>query len=441
MSVVYPGGDYPITENLRVALYGMNETEAENFLVIDNLFPGGPLPPTSVNNPVAVAAGVSGATQTVRVPYMLTAEDIVRGYAFVNIPYPCEWPDLNETTTFTVCNPDETDGTDFSPGATFNRTTTGFTAILNLNAAVPIVQGQVDFVDLTAGQGYEFTPLAEGVYALTIVGTAIAPQGPLSNAQVNIDVSYTDNAGAEYDDAIVSIQDTLEASSILYPLYALPTAPITVFSSYVTFGVAGALPANVWNMTVTLGGTGTAAYGATLHQATSGATAFYYGSGISLGGQPGFMIYTVLSGTDGSDSGYVWTDPVSGQTFTPTSATSAGTFYGPGTNATQFVTGASGPEMNIPTTEMYLGPHISGVGDVPSGYIDVPGTPPSATHNYAWYDPVSGGVFIPTAAWTGTGPRVVFPYNLHIRIVQMPNNQTIYTPGQVTYLNVISIHD
>jgi hypothetical protein len=24
---------------------------------------------------------------------------------------------------------------------------------------------------------------------------------------------------------------------------------------------------------------------------------------------------------------------------------------------------------------------------------------------------------------------------------EMPNNQTIYTPGQTTYLNVISIHD
>jgi hypothetical protein len=28
-----------------------------------------------------------------------------------------------------------------------------------------------------------------------------------------------------------------------------------------------------------------------------------------------------------------------------------------------------------------------------------------------------------------------------VRVVQMPNNQTIYTPGQTTYLNVISIHD
>jgi len=132
------------------------------------------------------------------------------------------------------------------------------------------------------------------------------------------------------------------------------------------------------------------------------------------------MIYTVLTGVDdGTDK---WTDPVSGQTFTPTAPPTAATFTGPGfgVSMVQFVTGANGLEMTVPAApKMYLGPHVSGTPDLPSGHIAIPGPAPSTTHNYGWYDPVNGGVFVPTLAWTDVSTRVVFPYNTHIRIVQI----------------------
>lgn len=287
-----------------------------------------------------------------------------------------------------------------------------------LDLAVPVI-GNFDFMNLTAGQAVSFTPLITGIYSLIIVATAVPPEGVFPQAQVNFDVAYTDNAGLEYNDDVVQILDDLKAENISESIYALTSANITVNSSYVTFGVAGAKPANSWQVAVTLGGTGTAAYGATLHQTTSGATAFYYASGINLGGVPGFMLYTVLTGVDdGTDK---WTDPVSGQTFTPTAPPVVNTFTGAGfgVNMVQFVSGAFGLEMGPasgPTTVMHLGPHVSGVPDIPSGYIDLVGPAPSTTHNYAWYDPVNGGVFVPTAAWTDVATRVVFPYNEHVRV-------------------------
>ena len=256
-----------------------------------------------------------------------------------------------------------------------------------------------DFTGLVAGQGFSLTPVTAGVYQVVIVGTSIPPQIPFTAAQMTFNVAYTDNAGPQYTDGAVTISDNLLPKTVTSTIFALPTAPITIYSSFVTFGVAGALPANNWNTQVTLGGTGTAAYGATLHQTTSGATAFYYGV-VAIGGPSSYLIYTVLTGVD--DGTHKWTDSVSGQTFTPLYAGTqvAGTFTPPGigVNMAQFVTGAFGPELNSPTTIMYLGPHVSGVANLPSGYLSVPGPAPSLTHNYAWYDPIGGGVFVPTAA-------------------------------------------
>jgi hypothetical protein len=461
MAALYPESGF--TVNLGLSLEGMAVNLAEDLIELDALFPGGAVSPVTFNNPTAVAAGVSGSIQAIRVPYMITATDITRGYAYVSVTWPYEWPDTNYTISYTVCNPDQTDGTDFAPGCVYGHTRTGQQAILNLTAAVPIVQGQADFIGLTAGQGYTFTPLSEGVYAITIVATAIAPQGAFPAAQVNFDVTYTDHAGVEYNDRIVSITDNLQAGQILNPVYALPTGSISIYSSYVTFGVAGALASpltlkgsgsstpNCWVAPIgTVTGSG-AAYGATLTQTNpdGGCTAFFLGYitdptiPIASGGP--VLLYTVLSGTDDfSTSGGPWVDSVSGTSYASGGTISAGAFHFPqagDVNMRQFVTGAYGVEMNTPATEMYLGPHVSGVADSPSGYIDIPGTPPSATHNYAWYDEIYGGIFVPTAAWTGIGPRVVFPYNFHVRVVNMPNNSSIYTPGMVTDLNFICIHD
>ena len=288
-----------------------------------------------------------------------------------------------------------------------------------LDNAIGTTAGE-DLLDNLTGQLFSYQPLISGLFNLVIVATSINPPGPYAPAQVSVNVAYTDNAGPEFNDAVVEIADNNQPGSINEAIFAVISAPITVNSSYVTFGIAGALPSNAWWLPVATAGSG-AVYGATLHQATSLATARFYGV-VSLGGVSGNLIYTVLTGVDGSNSGYVWTDPVSGETFTPSASTTAATFTGPGfgVDMTQFVTGSFGPEMDsAPTTVLHIGPQVSGVPNLPSGRIIVAGPAPSLTHAYAWYDPVNGGVFVPTNPWTDVATRIVFPYNYHVRILQI----------------------
>jgi hypothetical protein len=75
-------------------------------------------------------------------------------------------------------------------------------------------------------------------------------------------------------------------------------------------------------------------------------------------------------------------------------------------------------------------------------YVGVPtnGQPGNVPPNNSgvWTDTVNGGTFTPAAS---APTKQIFDYHYRVRVVQMPNNSTIYQPGQVTYLNLISIHD
>src|ERR1019366_6648867 len=79
----YPGAtETPI---LNLSLTNMGVNVAENFILLDNGF--------GINNQIAVYKGVSGAIQTLRLPYSITAADIALGFAFVTMPFPFVWPD------------------------------------------------------------------------------------------------------------------------------------------------------------------------------------------------------------------------------------------------------------------------------------------------------------------------------------------------------------
>jgi hypothetical protein len=283
------------------------------------------------------------------------------------------------------------------------------------------VEDTVDLMQQTAGQTVSYTSPVTGLVQVLAVMTAVAPLGPYPQAQVNINLAYTDNTGPQFTDGALAVLDNGQPQSVNEAIFSVNSAPITTNSSFVTFGIAGALPANVWQAPVIVTGPG-AAYGATLTQANpdGGCTARFYGV-VSLGGVPGNLIYTVLSGTDDFNStGQVFVDPVSGTHYQASGSNAVGTFTGPGfgVQMTQFVTGAFGPEMDsAPTTVLHIGPQVSGVPNQPSGRIIVPGTAPSLTNAYAWFDPVNGGVFVPTAPWTDAATRITFAYNMHVRIV------------------------
>jgi hypothetical protein len=377
-----------------------------------------------------------------QVTYAVTPTDLINGYCAVPILWDAPFNDTNYNISWSINDIGQNFySLDYAVGDVHKKTAAGFVAVVDLPAAAPIVQGQSDFMNVSVGKGYSFTPLIPGVFAITIVATAVAPQGVFPPALLNVDVGYTDNAGAEYDDAIIEISDNLQPGSTLTPIFALAGDPITIYSSFVTFGMAGSVvasPSNVIGVYV-----GTIAYGATITQATSGATATFYGI-FNVQGNPVTMVYKKLSGTDLSHLGYAWGDGL-GNSFTPpnNATVQTGTFTGLGLTMTQAVTGAFGPEMAVPTTVLYVGPHISGVPDIPSGNVEVPGTPPSLTNAYAWVETGTngyGGVFIPSAAWTDAATRVTYPYNLHIRIVQMPNNAVIPAVGSLITVEAMASH-
>jgi len=454
----------------------------------------------SINDPILIAAGASGAIQSVRQACTLTANDIQLGYKEVFVPWPTPWPDLNETTAFAICNPNQTDGIDFAPGTTYGRQLNGIWVILNLTAANPIVQGQFDNYNTSSPLTYSFTPLTEGLYEIT---QYLHPKGTAVNYADGIltTVTYT---GEGADGPI-----TLQASPMVTtgngsvaddssPIYSntggSPAATISVSTKFTTYSVIGIASGSFYGpnagVTVVQTGTGstglelnnpalttisacqiTSATSATLTVADStGGSAFIVGAPVVIAGLVGTgaasvngttstvvaapalvagsvavgtfivgeMVVQASTGSNGvfyevtggnlylndymanspnSHSG--WVGQTSGAVFLPSGSPVAGTVIivaGSGWTAHANVTGLSG------TINSYL-------------YIGKPSLTPNASG--VWTDTVNGGTYTPS-----TAPTVdTFPYHFSVRVVQMPNNQTIYTPGQTTYLNVISIHD
>src|ERR1039458_1509717 len=132
----YPGAtDTPIRN---LSLVNMPVSVAENFVIIDN--------GVAINSKAAVNAGLSGSIQTERVSYAITALDIARGFAFVDMPFPYVWPDVKYTVSLAVSAGPEPITTDFSPGCVYNRTPAGFSAVLDLNTSTPLIQGGEDLI-------------------------------------------------------------------------------------------------------------------------------------------------------------------------------------------------------------------------------------------------------------------------------------------------------
>jgi hypothetical protein len=307
--------------------------------------------------------------------------------------------------------------------------------ILNLTAALPIVQGQYDNFNTNQPLTYSFTPLAECMYEITQYLHPHSGQAISNLAAIGTIIHYT---GEGFDGPL-----TLQAPQMVTtcnglvaddtsPIYSAtggsPPASISISTFFTTYAIAGTVPTDIWFVTGSFTGTEWA-YGTTITQAIGGATAKFYGT-FNNPGSGLAIIYQMISGSDGgtdwNEGGVTWT--VSGSPTQPSG--NDGFLYGLGSSLQQVVTGASAAELDglAGTGVQHVGPGITdGVGSPPNT--------PDSTH--PWIDLVTGGVLVPSAA-----PVLLeFYYHYSVRVVQMPNNSTIYTPGQTTYLNVISIHD
>jgi len=458
----------------------------------------------SVNDPVAVAAGKSGAIQTVRVACTLTVEDIQLGYKEISFDWLYPWPDLNETTGYCVCNPDQTDGTDFAPGCVFSRTENGMSAILNLTAASPIVQGQYDNFDTSAPLTYSFTPLVTGMYEIS---QYLHPKGSAGSNADGIEsvATYT----GEGTDGVLTLEPPYTPMSTTRnggvaddasPIYAQAGSPITLTTEFTTYAIVGIAAGSFYGHRdgVSVLQTGTGSTGLELNnpgittisavQVTS-ATSATLTVADSTGGGPGFPIGApvVIAGLVGSGAAQV-----NGTASTVVAApaliggtVSSGTFV-VGESVVQLTSGSSGNFYQVAGGSLYLNnfvdldatdhthtwvgltsgavftPTNSSAGDPMAGtviivagsgwtthanvtglsgsinsYLYIAQPTLSPNNSEVWTDTVNGGTMTPS-----TLPTIdTFPYHYSVRVVQMPSNQTIYTPGMTTYLNFISIHD
>jgi hypothetical protein len=358
--------------------------------------------------------GTFAKMQVAQATHTLTTADIAQGYAVTPIVWPVPWPDANYMITSGILS-SLADG-DFTVGAAHQITPTGCNITTVLNSAGTLVQGLFDAVNSVVGDTFSFQPLVNNVYKVSVVmiGTATSPS-PFSGSAVQASLTYDDTFGAQ-SLVLNSVTTNDGPSGVTYPVFATTAAPMVITTAFTTYAIAGQVLTTSSFVSGAFSGTAMP-YGTTMTQATSGATAEFYGS-FNNGGLA--MVYRVLTGTDG---GQEWTSGTAHFTPSGSPTPTTGLFGASGGVLQQAVTGATASELSllVGTGTEYVGPGITG------GTAD-------ATH--AWIDLVSGGVLIPSA----TPVLQTFSYNLHIRIEATPLNGNIYTAGQQFIVDAFSAH-
>ena len=353
-----------------------------------------------------------------RTTYALTAADIANGFAAIPVLWDSPFNDTNYNLAFSVVDSASftAPSLDFNAGDVHFKTGTGFTAVVTFAAATPLIQGQFDAFNVNTAQTDTFTPVLPTLYQVTLY---LNPRGdagsPISSLQAY--VAYTDASGVRKTlapaDATITRQGAPAGNT--YPVYSNDNGTTVVVSTaFLTTFIPGVyVPATNYATGTYVSGSFT--YGATITQATSGATAKFYGY------VNGTLVYLPLTGTDDFSSN--WGDGV--HTFTNTGGTtsSAEGFYNTNATIVQSVSGATYVTQNssgILDNDMYVG---SGTGS------------PDATH--VWIDNTIFAVYQPQGAPASLG---TFHYDFSVRIVQMPNNAVIPVVGDQITIEAMASH-
>jgi hypothetical protein len=213
-------------------------------------------PSVAVNNPTTAIPGLSGAVQTTRVSYGITAVDLVNGYAVIPVIWDSPWPDVKYTTSVSGVSSLLSPVEDFAIGAIHNITGAGLNAVIQLTAAIPLVQGQEDLVaSLTATNVIALVAPITTMYQVTMY------YGPSRTSALDAGktwtptVSWTDPSGNALQASSTSPTIVLGPASggntgsygVNYlqdfniPFYVLAGSTISVTGAY----VGGTFPVNV----------------------------------------------------------------------------------------------------------------------------------------------------------------------------------------------------
>jgi hypothetical protein len=376
-------------------------------------------PVIAINTPSIIGAGFPGSFQVLKYSYNITATDILHGYAAIPVTWPVVWPDNDYTLLYGVSALSPV-VENFFLGAAHSITGSGFIATVNLAAAIPLVQGQFDVFNVNTAQTFSFTPAVAAMYQVTLYLASRNDPGNRVDA-LQPYISWTDASGvirtlSPPDSTLTRAHNPVGNT---YPIYSIDAGtPVTVSTTFLTNFIPGIFIPGTSYATGTFVGSGFN-YGVTITQANSGATAKYYGHPAG----PGAIVYLILTGADDFTSN--WGDGVN--TFTNTGGQVSGSdgFYSIGSTLLQSVTKAQTTLQNAPGTlsnDLYVSAITAFASDNTHAWID--------TSNFSVYVP--NGVLVAVSA---------FHYDLSIRVVQMPNNSTIYTPGDTLIVNSVSIHN
>jgi hypothetical protein len=352
-----------------------------------------------------------------RTSYALTATDILNGFAAVPVLWDTPFNDTNYNLSWSIHDTYfSAPSLDFGVGDVHYKTGSGFTAVVTLPAAAPIVQGQYDAFNVNTPQTDTFTPLAPTMYQVTVY---LDPRGdvgsPLDSLQAYI--SYTDASGVRKTlapaDAQITRQGAPEGNT--YPIWSNDAgSTIVVSTAFLTTYIPGTYLAAT-NYAVGTYVSGSFTYGATITQANSGAMAKFYGY------VSGNIVYLPLTGVD--DFASNWSDGAHTFTNGGGSTSSPSGFYNTNATIVQSVSGATYITQNSSGTannDMYVG---SGTGN------------PDNTH--AWIDNSIFAVYIPSGVPSSLN---TFHYDLSVRIVQMPSNSEVPAPGATFTVEAMASH-
>jgi len=103
-----------------------------------------------------------------RTKYALTATDILNGFAAVPVLWDSPFNDTNYNLSWSVHDLGfPAPSLNYGVGDFHFKTGAGFTAVVAILAAIPLVQGQVDYPLLTTAQTFSYTVTVSGLYAVT----------------------------------------------------------------------------------------------------------------------------------------------------------------------------------------------------------------------------------------------------------------------------------
>lgn len=141
-----------------------------------------------------IYVGENMQVQTVRVPYTITEGDIIQGFSVVPVTWPTPFADTMYTAVFGVDEIAASPSAHFAAGEMQGITPTGMMTVILFPAVTPLIQGQLDAVDVSTAKSLSIVAPISTLYMVTVyIVSATAGEG--ANTE-NVNLTYTDASGA-----------------------------------------------------------------------------------------------------------------------------------------------------------------------------------------------------------------------------------------------------